>query len=85
MPTVKASAIREHCPRAAIHGQMAPFTYSRNEEERIVLEFLRDFEMTRQSRGLVFGAAGSINNGTRLTSMRLVMSAIQRYGRYDRG
>lgn len=84
-PTVEASAIRRHCPGAVIHGQLAPFTYSRNEEERIVLEFLRDFEMTRESRGLVFATAGSINNGTRLTSMRLVMAAIQRYGRYDGG
>ncbi len=81
-PTVEASAIREHCPGAEIHGQMAPFTYSRNEEERIVLEFLRDFEMTRESRGLVFATAGSINGGTRLTSMRLAMAAIQRHGRY---
>ena len=33
-------------------------------------------------RGLQFGTAGSINNGSRLTGMRLIMSAIQRYGRY---
>lgn len=50
--------------------------------ERIVLEFLRDFDMARERRGLVFATAGSINNGTRLSSMRLVMAAIQRYGRY---
>ncbi|MHC4251808.1 MAG: uroporphyrinogen decarboxylase family protein [Planctomycetota bacterium] len=84
-PTVEASEIRRHCPRAVINGQMAPFTYSRNEEEGIVLEFLRDFEMTRESRGLVFATAGSINGGTRLTSMRLAMAAIQRHGRYDGG
>jgi len=82
-PTVEVSEIRKHCPLAVIHGEMAPFTYSRNDEERIVLEFLRDFEMTRESRGLVFATAGSVNNGSRLTSMRLVMAAIQRYGRYD--
>lgn len=83
-PTVMVSRIREHMPRALIRGQLAPFTYCRNEEENIVLEFLRDFEMTRDQRGLVFDTAGSINNGTRLTSMRLVMAAIQEYGRYDR-
>lgn len=82
-PTVMPDEIREHLPKAVIHGQLAPFTYSRNEEENIVMEFLRDFEMTKESRGLIFGCAGSINNGTRLTSMRLAMATIQRYGRYD--
>lgn len=81
-PTVLASEIREHLPHAVIYGQLAPFTYMRNEAENIVLEFLRDYEMTRESRGLMFATAGSISNGTRLTSMRLVMAAIQRYGRY---
>ena len=37
---------------------------------------------TGRERGLVWATAGSINNGTRLTSMRLAMAAIQRYGRY---
>ena len=81
-PTVMVSEIRAHLPIAVIEGQLAPFAYSRNEEENIVLEFLRDFEMAREHRGLLFSTAGSINNGTRLTSMRLAMAAIQRYGRY---
>lgn len=81
-PTVMVDEIRQHLPNAVIHGELAPFTYSRNEHENIVLEFLRDFEMAREKRGLQFGTAGSINNGTRLTSMRLAMAAIQRYGRY---
>jgi uroporphyrinogen decarboxylase len=82
-PTLTVSEIREHFPRAVIHGQLAPFTYSRNEEENMVLEFLRDFEMARETRGLNFTTAGSINNGSRLTGMRLLMAAVQRYGRYD--
>jgi uroporphyrinogen decarboxylase len=81
-PTVTVAEIRRHLPHAVVDGQLAPFTYSRNEEENIVLEFLRDFAMAREHRGLVFSTAGSINNGTRLTSMRLLMAAIQRYGRY---
>jgi uroporphyrinogen decarboxylase len=81
-PTLTVSRIREHLPRAAISGQLAPFTYMRNEEERIVLEFLRDFEMAREKRGLIFAPAGSISQGTRLSSMRMAMAAIQRYGRY---
>lgn len=82
-PTILAEEIRQNLPNAIIDGQLAPFTYSRNEEENIVLEYLRDFEMLKETRGLVFSAAGSINNGTRLTSMRLVMAAIQRFGRYS--
>jgi len=48
----------------------------------LVAEFLRDFEMVKESRGLLFATAGSINNGSRLTGLRLIMSAIQRHGRY---
>ena len=81
-PTVTVREIREHLPNAVIHGQLAPFTFSRNEEENIVAEFLRDFDMAKEKRGLVFSTAGSINNGSRLTGMRLIMSAIQHYGRY---
>jgi hypothetical protein len=82
-PRLRTDEIREHLPNAVIHGQLAPFTLSRNEEENIVAEFLRDFEMAREKRGLFFGTAGSINNGSRLTGFRLVMAAIQRYGRFD--
>jgi uroporphyrinogen decarboxylase len=81
-PTLTVSEIRRHCPRAVIEGQLAPFTFSRNEEANLVAEFLRDFAQARAGRGLRFSTAGSINNGSRLTSMRLLMAAIQRYGRY---
>lgn len=83
-PNVMIDQIREYMPNAVIYGVLAPFTFSRNEEVNIVAEFLRDFEMAREKRGLVFATAGSINNGSRLTGMRLIMSAIQQYGRYDR-
>lgn len=82
-PNVMADDIRRHMPEAVIYGVLAPFTYSRNQEVNIVAEFLRDHERTRDSRGLVFATAGSINNGSRLTGMRLIMSAIQQYGRFD--
>jgi uroporphyrinogen decarboxylase len=81
-PTLRVRDIRQHCPRAVIQGQLAPFTYSRNDEEGIVREFLRDFAEAREQRGLVFATAGSINNGSRLTGMRLIMAAIQRYGQF---
>jgi hypothetical protein len=48
----------------------------------LVAEFLRDFEQARPHRGLRFSTAGSVNNGSRLTGMRLLMAAIQRHGRY---
>jgi len=82
-PTVRVDHIRQHCPNAVIYGQLAPFTFSRNDEAAIVREFRRDFAMAKQNRGLVFATAGSINNGSRLTGMRLIMSTIQREGRYE--
>ena len=82
-PTVMVDEIRRHLPNAVINGELAPFTYSRNEEVHIVAEFLRDFERIRDTRGLVFACAGSVNNGSRLTGTRLIMAAVQRFGRYD--
>jgi uroporphyrinogen decarboxylase len=81
-PTVRVDEIRHHMPDTVIQGQLAPFTFSRNEEVNLVAEFIRDFEMAKESRGLLFATAGSINNGSRLTGLRLIMSAIQRHGRY---
>jgi len=82
-PTLQVAEIRTHLPRAVINGQLAPFTFSRNHELHTVAELLRDFEQGRARRGLVFATAGSINNGSLLTGMRLIMAAIQRCARYD--
>lgn len=81
-PTISIDEIRAHLPRAIIDGQLAPFTFSRNEEVNLVAELLRDFEMSRAHRGVVFTTAGSINDGSRLSGMRLLMAAIQEYGQY---
>jgi len=81
-PNLKVSDIRKHLPKAVIHGQLSPFAFSRHEEVNIVAEFLRDFEMALEQRGLVFATAGSINNGSRLAGMRLIMAAIQECGRF---
>lgn len=83
-PNVMISEIRKHLPRALIQGQLAPFTFSRNERVNMVAEFLRDAEMIREggTKGLIFATAGSINNGSRLTGLRLLMAAAQRWGRY---
>lgn len=82
-PNLTISQIREALPEAVICGQMAPFTFMRDEGVNIVAECLRDFEMAREKRGVILTTAGSINNGSRLKGLRLIMAAIQRYGRYD--
>ena len=81
-PTLRVADIRAHMPRTVIEGQLAPFTFSRNDERGIAAEFLRDAEDARRSKGLRFTTAGSVNNGSRLTGLRLIMAAIQRYGQY---
>lgn len=81
-PTVTVAEIRGHLPNAVIDGQLAPFTFSRNDEAGIVSEFRRDFAMAGEKRGLVFGCAGSVNNGSMLTGLRLIMSTVQNEGRY---
>lgn len=83
-PTVTVREIRKYMPRTRIDGQLAPFTFMRNNIEDIVAETLRDCEAARENdaRGLNFTTAGSINNGSLLTSMRAIMAIIQNYGRY---
>lgn len=83
-PTITVEQIREYMPHTRIDGQLAPFTFMRNNEDDIIAEVKRDCEMAKVGdiRGLNISTAGSINNGSLLTSMRAVMYAIQTYGRY---
>ena len=83
-PTVMIDEIRKYMPKTRIDGQLAPFTFMRNNEDDIIAEVKRDCEMARKGdiRGVNLSTAGSINNGSLLTSMRAVMYAIQNYGRY---
>jgi len=83
-PTVTVTEIRKYMPSTRIDGQLAPFTFMRNNEADIIAEVKRDCEMAKEGdlRGLNLTTAGSINNGSLLTSMRTVMAAIQNYGRY---
>ena len=71
-------------PRTRIDGQLAPFTFMRNNQEEIIAEVKRDCAMAKEGdlRGLNLTTAGSINNGSSLLSMRTVMYAIQNFGRY---
>ena len=83
-PTVTVEEIRRQMPHTRIDGQLAPFTFMRNNEDDIIAEVKRDCEAIKSlgARGLNLATAGSINNGSLLTSMRVVMAAIQTYGRY---
>ncbi|MBR6558784.1 MAG: hypothetical protein IKT70_07215 [Clostridia bacterium] len=83
-PTVTVQEIRKYMPKTRIDGQLAPFTFMRNNEDDIIAEVRRDCEAAKENdlRGLNLTTAGSINNGSLLTSMRVVMAAIQKYGRY---
>lgn len=83
-PTITVQEIRKCMPNTRIDGQLAPFTFMGNDEEKIIAEVKRDCEGIKETgtRGLNLTTAGSINNGSLLTSMRCVMAAIQKYGRY---
>lgn len=83
-PTITVQEIRRLMPNTCIDGQISPFTFMYNDEEQIIAEVKRDCEAAKENdlRGLNLTTAGSINNGSLLTSMRTVMAAIQNYGRY---
>lgn len=83
-PTVTIREIRKYMPHTRIDGQLAPFTFMSNDEAAIIAEVKRDCAMAKENdiRGVNLNTAGSINNGSLLTSMRTVMAAIQTYGRY---
>ncbi len=81
-PTVLVDEIRKYMPKTRIDGCIAPFTFMSNDEQAIINEVKRDCEMAKDTRGLNICTAGSINNGSLLTSMRAVMYAIQNYGRF---
>lgn len=81
-PTVLFDKIRANMPNTCVHGCIAPFTFMNNDEEKIIAEAKRDCEMAKSTKGLFLRTAGSINDGSLLSSMRAVMYAIQTYGRY---
>jgi len=81
-PTLTVEEIRKYMPHTRIDGQLAPFTFMNNDTDQIIAEVKRDCEMAMEGRGLNLSTAGSINNGSLLTSMLAVMYAIQEYGQY---
>lgn len=77
-PTVLVPEIRKHLPKARIDGCIAPFTFMRNDVRQLTEETLRDIRDGFEYGGVNIMTAGSINNGSSLESMRLMMSLIQR-------
>ena len=75
-PTVMAPAIRKYMPEARIDGCIAPFTFMNNDREGLISETLRDIKAGFECGGVNISTAGSINNGSSLESMRLIMEVI---------
>ncbi len=80
-PTVLVPDIRKHLPNARIDGCLHPMDFMRNDREQIIAQVRRDCEDGLKYNGVNIATAGSINNGSSLNSMRLVMQVIQNYGR----
>ena len=83
-PNVLVDQIRKYMPKTRIDGCLAPYTFMRNDSEEIFRQVKRDCKMAIESgtKGLNLSTAGSINPGSSLDSLRLVMQTIQNYGRY---
>ena len=75
-PTVLAPEIRKYMPHARIDGCIAPFTFMHNDREGLISETKRDIEAGFACGGVNISTAGSINNGSLLESMRLIMEVI---------
>ncbi|MBO4368312.1 MAG: hypothetical protein J5859_06335 [Clostridia bacterium] len=76
-PTVMAPEIRRYLPHARIDGCIDPMVFMRNEREELIRQTVRDVEAFFECGGVNISTAGSINNGSSLESMRLMMSVIQ--------
>lgn len=81
-PTVPVEEIRKYLPHARIDGQLAPYALMRNDLDWIEKDVRRDMAAAHALRGLNITTAGSVNDGSLLTSMRYIMALIQNYGRY---
>ena len=80
-PTVLVPEIRKYMPDARIDGCIAPFTFSKNDRAELERQVKRDCLDGLKYGGVNIGTAGSINEGSSLLSLRLIMATIQKYGR----
>ncbi|MGI6233891.1 MAG: uroporphyrinogen decarboxylase family protein [Christensenellales bacterium] len=82
-PTVLIPEIRKHLPHARIDGCLSPMSFMRNDVDAITREVARDCADALVYNGVNITTAGSINNGSSLKSLRLIMQIIQNKGRRD--
>jgi uroporphyrinogen decarboxylase len=80
-PNVLVPEIRGHLPRARVDGCIAPFAFSRNDRAELIVQTKRDCAAGLRYGGVSIATAGSINYGSSLASLRLIMETIQKYGR----
>lgn len=83
-PTVLVDEIRQYLKHTRIDGCMAPFTFMNNDVAKIKEEVERDCRMIKETgtKGLNIYTAGSINNGSSLLNLKVVMENILEFGRY---
>ena len=81
-PDIQATQIRERLPGAVIHGQIHPFLLKNGSPEDIVEKIRHDIRTVGTDGGLVETVVGVIPEGTPLENMRLLLWAVQEYGRY---
>ena len=75
-PNVLTPEIRKYLPNCRIDGCIAPLTFMRNETEELKKQLLRDIHDHFEFGGVNISTAGSINNGSSLESMRLMMDIL---------
>ncbi|MDI9497379.1 MAG: uroporphyrinogen decarboxylase family protein [Bacillota bacterium] len=80
-PNVLVPEIRRYLPRARIDGCIAPFAFSRNDLGELTRQTIRDCCDGLRYGGVNLSTAGSINPGSRLTSLRHIMALVQEHGR----
>lgn len=76
-PTVLVPEIRKYLPHARIDGCLSPLDLMRNDTREITRQVKRDIEDGFACGGVNITTAGSVNNGSSLESMRLIMELIQ--------
>jgi uroporphyrinogen decarboxylase len=83
-PKVLFDEIRKYMPHARVDGCIHPYVFMRNQTEEIVSQVKRDCQMAVKSgtKGLNLSTAGSVNPGSSLASLRLIMQTLQNFGRY---
>lgn len=83
-PNLDPTDIRRAMPNAVIFGQIPPMLLRGGTPEQIIDAVRRDIEKVGGDGGLVIATAGSISEGTSLKNIRIMMWAVEKYGRYSR-